>query len=116
LEGKEGKELGLLFKIPSDASIKINSVSLFKKYLRENFESDEEYEEFEICYRPGDIIEAKTIIEDFYYKPNIESNQGARSVSELTFIDGRGFNPSYYDDYSKISSIEISKSNRFNIL
>lgn len=107
IEGFEGKNIGLFLGLKSEQTIKIESISLFKKILKED-QSD--------FYEPGDSIEAKVNIKENYYDPSLEVNQEAKDLSELVFCNGSDFIPNYYDDYVKISSIEISKSNRFNIL
>lgn len=105
IDGTEGK-VGLIFKIKPLSAVAFNSISLFKKV----FKTDDSY------YIPGNQIEAKAITEEKYYDPNLEDNINAKSLSELIFCEGSGFQPNYYEDYVKVSSIEISKSNRFNIL
>ena len=107
IEGFEGKNIGLFLGLKSGQTIKIESISLFKKIMKED-QSD--------FYEPGDSIEAKVNIKENYYDPSLEVNQEAQDLSELVFCNGSDFIPNYYDDYIKISSIEISKSNRFNIL
>lgn len=98
--------IGLFFKVGADSTLEIESVSLFKKVANEN----------NGYYRPGDVVEAKTITKEIYYDPSLVNNTKATSMEEIVPTSGENFVPTYYEEYSKISSIKISKSNRFNIL
>lgn len=99
-------DIKLYFILKSNANVLLDKISLFKKIMKNETE----------FYRPGDNIEAKAITKEIYYNPYYSDNINATSIDEIVPAKNGTFIPNEYKDYVKISSIETSKSNRFNIL
>lgn len=111
LQSVSNKELAsgdikLYFILNPKANVLLDKISFFKKIMKNETE----------FYRPGDDIEAKAIKKEIYYNPYYSDNINATSIEEIVPANNGIFTPSQYENYVKISSIEVSKSNRFNIL
>ena len=100
---------GLFIRIAGSDTVELSSLSFYKKVLSTDGETS---------LNPESIPESRVINTDFYLlKKDYNETQTLEETHFYNFESGEIFIPNFQGtDYEKVTSINISKSNRFNII
>lgn len=101
-------DYGIFIKVAGEDVVELISLSLYKKIKK----NDKEF------LSPSDVPESSIINKDFYLlKKDYDETKSFKDTKFYALEAGESFiSDSYGSDYEKITSIDISKSNRFNII
>lgn len=99
---------GIFVKIAGSDVVELTSISFYKQVLDEENNS----------ISPGDTPEANIITKDYYLlKQNYDETKSLEDTEFYFLESNESFIPNQHGSaYEKITSINISKSNRFNII
>ena len=116
---KELQDLRLEMVFAESGTYYLQEMQLFKKVMgRKQIKGDSgpSYSEDEEILYPGDIPFSETIETKFFY--DAEANADIKDPQRYIYLSSENtYTPVYNDDtYEKITSIEKSESNRFNLI
>ena len=117
------ENVGLFFELskPEDGTtinnVYLEEVSLFKRVIKDGEDLTP------VTVLSAEDLAGEKIVKENYFNPLVGNNANASSIDELylePLATEQGeevkYFPRYYGNYEKVSSIQVSKSNRFNIL
>lgn len=106
----EVENIDFELKTTKTTPIYLDEIQLFRK-----IEAIPQGEKKKRMLEPGEVPEATTITKKYYY--SVYNNKDKKRAEDYSYLsNSRTYTPVYDENYQKVTSIEKSQSNRFNLI